>query len=46
MISLRYLIWMVANYTHDDEFAAIYIKVAQGQEIPPYSMKEGFVMYG
>ena len=37
---------MVTNYTHDDDFAIVYVKVAQGQEVRPYTIKDGSLMYG
>ena len=39
------LIKMVDYYTHDDGFAAIYTKIAQGKDVPLYFLKDGFIMY-
>ena len=37
---------MVEEYKNDNDFATIYKKVKQGHMIPPYSIKDGFLMHG
>ena len=34
----------VDECTNDEDFATIYTKVEQGQEIPPYAIMDGFSM--
>ena len=37
---------MVDDYTHDDDFVAIYTKVSKVQKVPLCTIKDGFLMYG
>ena len=37
---------MINDYKSDPDFAIIYEQVEQGQQITPYSLKEGFLMFG
>ena len=37
---------MINDYKSDPDFAIIYAQVEQGQQITPYSLKEGFLMFG
>ena len=42
----RDLSTMVDDYLTDEDFAQIYDQVKQGTPISPYSLKEGFLMFG
>ena len=48
-ISIAYhkdLTSLIDDYQSDDDFASIYAQVEKGSQGPPYSLKDGFCMFG